>query len=417
MTAPAPKGRVADRWVGALRERDFRLFFTGQLTSSVGTQMAPVAIAFAVLGGGGSATDLGLVLMGQTVPLIIFVLAGGLLGDRIGPRPVMIVADVIRFVAHAALATAVLTGSPTLWTFLVVEVFIGTGDALFNPSLTGLVPQVVSRERLQQANALGALTGFGGQIVGPAVAGIIVAVSSPGWALAADAATYLVSAVCLLRIRIALVTAPPRKVGEQLRAGWREFSSRTWLWSVVVSAMVFLMLSFAPLFVLGAVVAKQSYGGAGAWGAILAAEGVGAVVATVILLRIHVPRPIACAVASTVLYALLGMTLALRAPLPVVVVAGFIGGLSFAMWETLWSTTVQREIPADVLAQVSAYDWLGSIALLPLGFALAGPLAGWLGVNGALWLGVIVIVVSTAVTLAVPDIRRVRAPIPEPAVA
>jgi MFS family permease len=417
MTAPAPKGRVAGRWVGALRERDFRLFFTGQLTSNIGTQMAPVAIAFAVLGGGGSATDLGLVLMAQTIPLIVFVLAGGVLGDRIGVRPVMVVADVLRFVAHATLATAVLTGSPALWVFLVAEVFIGIGDALFNPSLTGLVPQVVSAGRLQQANALGALTGFGGQIVGPAVAGIIVTVSSPGWALATDSATYLVSAVCLLRIRIALVPAPVRRVREQLRAGWREFTSRTWLWSVVLSAMVFLMLASAPLFVLGAVVAKESYGGAGAWGAILASEGAGAVVATVILLRVHVPRPIAVAVTSTVLYALLGATLALRAPLPVVIVAGFIGGLSFAMWETLWSTTVQREVPADVLAQVSAYDWLGSIALLPLGFALAGPLSGWLGVNGALWLGVAVIVVSTAATLAVPDVRRVRAPLAEPAVA
>jgi MFS family permease len=414
LSSPVPAGRGSGRWAGALKEREFRLFFTGQLTSNIGSQMAPVAIAFAVLGEGHSASDLGFVFTAQTVPLIAFVLAAGVLGDRFGPRRVMIAGDIIRLAAHATLAVVVLVGHPMLWEFVVIEVFIGVGDALFGPSLTGLVPQVVSAPRLQQANALGALTGFGGQVIGPAIGGLVAAASSPGWALALDAATYAVSAACLVRIRIPLVAAPSRRLREQLRVGWREFSSRTWLWAVVVNAMVFLMLSFAPLIVLGAVVANLAYGGAGAWGAILAAEGVGAVVGTLLLMRIHVTRPIAVAVASTVLYALLAATLALRAPLSVVIVAAAIGGLSFALWETLWSTTVQREVPADVLVQVSAYDWLGSIALLPAGYALAGPLAIVLGLNGALWLSVGVIIVSTALTLAVPDVRRLRAP-PAPA--
>jgi MFS family permease len=417
MTAPVPKGRVVDQWLGALLERDFRLFFTGQLTSNVGTQMAPVAIAFAVLDSGHGAGDLGLVLMSQTIPLLAFVLLAGALGDRFGPRRVMIVADVVRFAAHTALALLVLVGHPALWEFVVAEAAIGVGDALFFPAKTGLVPQVVSAARLQQANALNAITEFGGQVIGPAIAGVIVASSSPGWALVADAVTYAISALSLSRIRVELVTAPARRLVEQLRVGWREFSSRTWLWVVVLNAAVFLMLAFAPFLVIGAVVAKLSYGGAGAWGAVLAAEGVGAVVGSLLLLQIRVSRPILVAMLSTMLYTLPIGAVALRAPLAVVLPAAFLAGLSFATWETLWATTVQREVPSEVLVQVSAYDWLGSIALLPVGYALAGPLSHWLGLNGALWLAVGVVLATTAAGAAVPDVRRLRAPSAEALVA
>ena len=414
MTAPVPAGMSSGRWAGALHEREFRLFFTGSLTSNIGTQMAPVAVAFAVLGQGGGAGDLGLVLTAQTVPLIALVLVGGLLGDRFGPRRVMIVADVIRLAAHASLAALLFLGAPPLWEFIVAEVFIGVGDALFGPAQTGLVPQVVSSGRLQQANALTGVALSSGQIIGPAISGAIVATTGPAWALAADAATYFVSALCLYRLRLELVAAPLQSLREQLKAGWREFSSRRWLWVIVLYASVFLMLSFAPLIVVGAVVSKLSYGGAGAWGTILAAEGVGAVLGGLLLLRVEVRRPLLVAVASTGLYVGPIVTLAVRAPLAVVAATAFVAGLSFASWEVLWTTTVQREVPAEVLVQVSAYDWLGSVALLPVGYALAGPLAQVLGLSGELWMAAGVIVVSTLATLAVPDIRRLRAP-PMPA--
>jgi hypothetical protein len=254
-----------------------------------------------------------------------------------------------------------------------------------------------------------------GQVIGPAIAGIVVATAGPGWAVAADAATYAVSALCLALLRLprALATAT-ESVRRQLAEGWREFRSHTWLWVIVVWASVFLMLSFAPYLVLGAVVAKDEYGGAGAWGTILALQGAGSLVGAVVMLRVRVERPLLVCALVTFLYAAPILALAVRAPLAVVAAAAFVAGLSLSTWDTLWATTVQREIRPEMLSRVSSYDWLGSTALLPVGFALVGPLAHGLGVSGALWFAAGAVVVTTVATLFVPSVRQLRAPRTEP---
>jgi MFS family permease len=412
VTLPAglqPSGGA--RWLPrVLHERQFRLFFTGNLTSNFGTQMAPVAIAFAVLGQGYGATEVGLVLMAQAVPLVLLVMASGLLADRLGPRVVMIAADLLRLVAHGTLAVLLLTGHPGLLAFIIVEVFVGVGDAMFGPAITGLVPRVASGPRLQQANALLSAGLSTGAVAGPAVAGVVVATAGPGWAVAADAATYLVSATCLALLRLPRIASSTESIATQLVAGWREFTSHTWLWTIVLWASFFLMLSYAPYLVLGAVVAKNEYGGAGAWGTILGVQGVGALCGALVMMRIRVERPLLVASLGTFLYAAPIAALALRAPLFVVAVAAFVAGLCLSGWDTLWATTVQREIPTEMLARVSSYDWLGSVALLPVGFALVGPLAHGLGLTGALWFAAGSVVVTTLATLAVPSLRELRAP-------
>jgi predicted MFS family arabinose efflux permease len=420
VTLPAgPRWSVVARWLpGVLQERQFRLFFTGNLTSNFGTQMAPVAIAFAVLGEGYGATEVGLVLMAQAIPLVVLVMASGVLADRLGPRVVMLGADVLRLAAHGTLAVLLLTGRPGLLVFIVVEVFVGVGDAMFGPAVTGLIPRVATGPRLQQANALLAAGLSTGQVAGPAVAGIVVATVGPGWAVAADAATYLVSAICLALLHMPRVVASATEsIVAQLAAGWREFTSHTWLWVIVLWASFFLMLSYAPYLVLGAVVAKNEYGGAGAWGTILAVQGVGALCGALVMMRVRVERPLLVASLGTFLYAAPIAALALHAPLVVVAAAAFIAGLSLSGWDTLWATTVQREIPPDMLARVSSYDWLGSVALLPVGFALVGPLAHGLGLTGALWFAAGSVVVSTLATLAVPSLRELRAPPASPPAA
>jgi MFS family permease len=399
------------RLPGVLHERQFRLFFAGNLTSNVGTQMAPVAITFAVLGEGYGAAQVGLVLTAQAVPLVLLVMLAGVLADRLGPRVLMVTADLLRLAAHGALAVLLLLGPTSLWQFVVAEVAIGIGDAMFGPSMTGLIPRVTTEGRLQQANAILSAGLSTGQVAGPAVAGLVVATVGPGWAVAADAATYAVSAACLAALRLPAVAQTVHdRVLRQLVSGWQEFVSRTWMWVIVVWASVFLMLTYAPYLVLGAVVAKEFYNGAGSWGTILALQGLGSLCGALVMIRVHVARPLLVASVATFLYAAPIVALALRAPLSVVAGAAFLAGLSLASWDTLWSTTVQREIPPEMLARVSSYDWLVSVALLPVGFALVGPLAHGLGVSGALWFAVAVLIGSTALTLTVPSVRQLRAP-------
>ena len=237
-----------EKWVGALRGRNSRLYFLGQLTSAIGTGMTPVALSFAVLAlRHASASDVGVVLAAQTVPLVVFLLIGGVAGDRFGRRHVMLAADVLRASAETALGAWILFGHPPLWGFLLLPALVGTGTAFFMPSLTGLIPQIVSSDRLTQANALNGLTFSIGSIIGPAVAGVIVAASSPGWAILADALSYALSVCSLAALRLGpLQEAASGSFLTQLRQGWHEFWCRSWLWATVTVASVSNMTTSAP---------------------------------------------------------------------------------------------------------------------------------------------------------------------------
>jgi MFS family permease len=400
-----------EKWLGALHERNFRLYFLGQLTSAVGTGMTPVALAFAVLAlPRGSASDVGAVLAAETVPLVVFLLVGGVAGDRLGRRRVMLGADVLRASAQTALGSWILFGHPPLWGFLVLSALVGTGTAFFVPALTGLIPQIVSPERLRQANALNGLSFSIGGIVGPAVAGVVVATASPGWAILADAFSYAISVASLAALRMGpAVPSAPESFLAQLRTGWSEFWGRTWLWSIVVGASMFNLMTMAPYFVLGAVVAKQSLGGAAAWGTILGAQGAGAVLGGITMLRLHVKRPLVVGALSLLVWPFPMLALAYVAPVPVIAAGAFLGGASFAVFDTQWQTTMQREVPREVLSRVSAYDWFGSLVFLPLGYAIAGPVASVLGMRAVFVAGSAYMCVSVAAALFIPSVRNMRA--------
>jgi MFS family permease len=400
-----------EKWLGALHERNFRLYFLGQLTSAVGTGMTPVALAFAVLAlPHGSASDVGAVLAAETVPLVVFLLVGGVAGDRLGRRRVMLGADVLRAAAQTALGSWILFGHPPLWGFLVLSALVGTGTAFFVPALTGLIPQIVSPERLRQANALNGLSFSIGGIVGPAVAGVVVATASPGWAILADALSYAVSVASLAALRMGpAVPSAPESFLAQLRTGWSEFWGRTWLWSIVVGASMFNLMTMAPYFVLGAVIAKQSLGGAAAWGTILGAQGAGAVLGGITMLRLHVKRPLVVGALSLLVWPFPMLALAYVAPVPVIAAGAFLGGASFAVFDTQWQTTMQREVPREVLSRVSAYDWFGSLVFLPLGYAIAGPVASVLGMRAVFVAGSAYMCASVAAALFIPSVRNMRA--------
>lgn len=391
-----------------LRQRGFALFLAGRVASLLGSSMAPLAIAFAILDHSGTATQVGEVLAAQSIPLVAFLLLGGSAADRWGRRNVMVFADVLRAGAQGALGTWVLLGQPPLWAFAAAAALIGVGQAIFGPATTGLVPELVTEPAdLQVANSLRGLATSLATVAGPALAGIIVAAVNPGWAIAFDAATYLASAALLTALHL-----PARRVAErasfvaQLGEGWSEFRSRTWLWVIVAQYAMFHLIVLAPFMVLGVVIAKTSLGGPAAWGAILAALSLGSLTGSLVTLRLRPCRPLLVATLSGFTWIPPTLLFGISAPAWAIAAGAFSAGTGLGVFGPLWDTSLQHHIPEQVLSRVSAYDYLGSVALLPVGYAIAGPLATILGSHtillaAAAWVGI-----STIAVLAVPSVRN-----------
>jgi MFS family permease len=395
--------------LAALSEREFRLFFTAQASSFVGDGMVPVALAFAVLEVTGSATDLGIVLAARWVPLIGLLLVGGVLADRVSRRRAMIAADLARFGAQGVLAVLLLTGDAQIWQMVVLQGVHGAATAVFNPATTGLVPLTVTAGRLQQANALRGLAQAGGEIAGPALAGVLVATVGAGWAIAVDSGSFAVSALCLAALRL-----PPqaRAAGAsflaELREGWQEFAGRTWVWATVASAALGNCL-FSAMIVLGPVIAERDLGGAGPWGLILAAFGVGSFAGGVVALHVHVRRPLLVGSAVCSLSGLPLLLLAAPAPAGLIAAGGLLGAAGLMLFNALWETTLQANIPEAALSRVSAYDWFGSLAFRPVGLIAVGPLAAAIGDSETLLLAGVLQIAAMLALLLVPDVRHLRA--------
>ena len=397
--------------LGCLGERNARRFFAAYTTSIVGSAMVPVALTFAVLNQGYGIADVSYVLAAQGVPLIALLLLGGVVADRLPRSVTMVGADLVRLVSESLLAILLLAGSVPVWAMVLLAGVLGAGQAFFNPAMTGLMPEIVSSDSLQQANALRSFASSAGQILGPALAGVIVAAGGAGWAIAVDAGTYAVSAGCLIRLSIPPRPAKPRaSMLADLVEGWHEFRSRTWLWSIVAQFAIFNALGFAPFMVLGAVVARDRLGGAAAWGTILALLGVGSIVGALASTRIRPRRPLVIATAGAALFALPVSLIAIPAPTGAITAGAFVAGFGVATFGTLWDTSLQQHIPREILSRVSAYDWLGSAAFVPLGYILVAPLSHALGIRSTLGLAAACVLGSCAVVLLIPSVRELNAP-------
>jgi MFS family permease len=398
-----------------LRERNVRLLVGSGVVDAFGNGMANVALAFAVLQIGG-ASDLGLTFLAREIPMVVFLLLGGIWADRVSRKALLVLGDFAMGSAQVLTAVLFLTHHATVWRVALLQVVFGVANAFTRPASTGLIAQAVSHAHLQEANALLNLSRSLSRIVGPAIGGLIVVVANPGWALFADALTFFISALFCLRLRIAQSERPERShMVHELREGWGEFVSRTWLWTIVASFGFFQLTMFPALLVLGPVVAKTHLGGAGAWGLILAFQGVGSVAGGLLALRLHPSRPLA---ASTLLCLPIAGLLALlgaSAPVALLCVIGFFASVGLTCGDIIWFTTFQREVPDHLMSRLSSFDWFGSVALNPIGYALIGPLAHGLGVAKTLYLAGAANAVVTLVVASTPAIRNLRAP--EPAVA
>jgi MFS family permease len=406
MKLPGP-GRYA-----VPREPGFRRFLAGYASSLLGTSMASVAVTFAVLADGGTASSLGYVFAAGIVPQVMLMLAGGVLADRFGRRRVMLSADAARCGAQALLATAVFAGRPHIWVFAVFAAVRGAGDAFFTPALSGLTLDITSRDAVGNANALLSAAQAAAEVAGPALAGVLVALAGPGVVIVADAASYAVSGLALAALPAPAGPAErarARALAADLRAGWAEFRSRGWLVVSTVQFTLFNLLTWGPFLVLGPVMARDYLGGAGAWGAVMACYGAGSVLGGLLALGRRPRRPMVAATVATFGYALPGALLAAHAALPGVAAGALAAGTGSGLGGVFATTAEQQQLPAGVLARVSAFQVVTAFAFGPLAFAAAGPAAGRFGAAPVLGFGAAWCALSAALVLAVPAVRQVRA--------
>jgi predicted MFS family arabinose efflux permease len=389
------------------RDRNFRLLFAGQVASLLGDGMVPVALSFAVLELTGSVSDLGIVLTAQAVPLVAFLLLGGVFADRLSRRRVMLGADLVRGAVQAASAALLIAGTARLWELIVLQAVYGLATAFFTPAISGLMPLVTRGEHLQQANALRGLAQSAGRIVGPALAGVLVAVGSPGWALAVDAATFGVSTATLAALAVPpSARLPAQRIVHDLIDGWREFTALPWA-VAIVAAVAAGSIPWAAWPVLGPKVSRDALGGAGAWALISAGSGVGALVGGLAALRVRARRPLVAASATMLVFPVPLALLALEAPAAVIAVAALGGGFATTFFNALWETALQRAVPPTALSRVTAYDWFGSLALNPIGYVVIGPIAVAVGLHATLWLAAAALLATVAGPLFVPSLWRV----------
>ena len=392
-----------------LAEREFRLLFLGRTVSYIGNSFATVALAFAVLDVTGSKADLGYVLAARSVPQVVFLLAGGVWADRLPRHLVMVGSNLTSGASQAVLAVLLISGSATFGELLALSAVNGTSTAFFFPASTGIVPQTVPAPMLQPANALLRLGLNASYIGGAALGGLVVAASSPGWAIAADAATFGVAAALIARMRLpsALRLAGSNFLSE-LGAGWREFVARPWLWGIVLQFSVVNSAENGTAAVLGPVVAKEHLGGPAAWGVALAADSIGLIAGGLLMLRLRPRRILLWATLGVLLLPLMPLALALPLALPAVIGAAFLAGCGTETFGVLWDTTMQQEISGEVLSRVSSYDALGSWMLMPVGFAVAGVLGATFGTRATFFGAAALIVAATLPVLLIRDVRVLR---------
>jgi MFS family permease len=391
-----------------LRLRDFRLVFGAALVSLLGDGVAPLALTFAVLDLTGSATDLGAVFAARTAGLVGSLLIGGVVADRFPRRAVMIGADGLRLVAQGAVGALLLSGHATVAEIAVSQAVVGAATGFFNPASSGLIP-AVSGDWLHQANSLRGIASAAGNIAGPAIAGVLVATTTPGTALVVDAASYGVSALLLARVgHVPTARGVGQSFFAELREGFAEVRSRTWLWSTLVALSLVNAVSVG-FVVLGAVIVKRHLGGPGAWALILAAQGAGALLGGAALLRVAPRRPLLVATLIGLIPVVPTFLIAIPAPLAVIVVAALMAGIGNMVFNTLWETTLQQHVPEGARSRVSSYDWFGSLALQTLGFAFIGPLAAAVGTSPALYICGGVELAAVSALLVLREIRSLPA--------
>jgi MFS family permease len=407
MTVAASRPRAAV--AALLRRRPVRRFLLGQTLSAFGDSLMPVALVFAVLGQGGNAGDVGLVLLASRVPTIFVVLLGGAVGDSFDQRKIMVVADAARCALQATTGVLLIGGHAALWTLVALQALAGTASALFGPAAASLLPRLVPGEEVTAANALAGLTRNIVGVSGLAVSGVLVATAGPGWAFLVDSATFAASAAFLLGVA---ATREQRPSAESLLrmvvSGLGEAFARQWVWTSILYVAALNVVAVCPFLVLGPVVANE-LGGPGAWTAIAVGYAVGGMGGNAVGLRWRPSRPLRTAFAGAFALSPLLFLLALAAPVPALALAAILAGVQASIFNLLHNTTLQTNIPAPFVARVSSVNMLGSLVVVPAGLGLVGPISDATSPRAVLVAAACSAVIATVAVLLVPEVRHLRA--------
>ena len=392
-----------------LRDRDFPKLFGATLVSVFGNAMVPIAMAFGVLKLTGSTSATGLVIASQIAAATIVVLFGGVVADRLPRRRVIVTADLAAMAGQAAIAFALISGVASVPLLMALMAWNGAAGAFLHPAQVGFVPQVVPTEKLHAANALLGTARSGAMALGAAIGGVLVALVGSGATIAIDALGFAMAALAISRIRITIPTPEATTtLLADLRGGWTEFTSHRWLWVIVLQFSLVVAASESLYGLIGPAIARESMGGAPDWGFISAALGIGTLFGGVVVLRLHVVRPMLFATNCVFVAAAPALMLAVSHSVWLAAAAMFASGTCGQIFGVLWNTTLQRKIPADRLSRVSAYDMLGSIGLAPLGVVAAGFLLESVGNVTTLLVAAAMIIVPTALALLERDVRQMR---------
>ncbi|GAA4690119.1 MFS transporter [Streptomyces buecherae] len=388
----------------AIWTRNFQFYFTARSAGLLGWAMLPVAVTAGLLSSGYSLSTAGYAMAFLVGPFAGLVIFGGVLADRFTARRMMIAADLFNLTAHVLLALLFAYGIDHLWHLYTLLVVAGVANAMFQPGASSTVP-LVSRD-VQGANGVLRISEAFTALGGPALAGVLVGTAATEWVMVISAVSYGTSACCLFALRLGAVPAPPADESfvRNLVVGWQEFRSRNWLWGVIAIWMVFAVLSWGPQLSIAAGVIVPEHG-ATAFGLLNCAFGAGTVAGGVLAMRYKPDRPLAAGAVAMLAYPLYPLGIVLDWPVWLLAVAQVVVGVGITFWGVMWATSVQTQVPGEVLNRVHAYEVAGSVGMFPVGSALAGPAVGAFGTDEVLLVGVVVALLTAAALLAARPIR------------
>jgi hypothetical protein len=415
MTIDGTATRTAKHHVAAttlLHIPALRRLFLARTVSVFGDMITPIALTFAILDSGGSATGLGIVLAARVAPEVLLLLLGGVVGDRYPRRAVLILSNSVACVAQLLTGVLFVSGSATIWSIAALAALVGATSAFFNPASTAAIAHVAPDNERQATYALFAITGNAAEVVGPGLTGLLLLVLNPGWILVLDAASFLVSAILIGRagaLGVQAVATAGRSLGTEIMSGLRYVRQTRWLSALIASACAFQLFLLATLSVLGPLVARNQLGGSSAWAAISAALGAGGIVGSALAMHVRPKRPLRAGYSLLLLGS--GPTLlllALPATTPILAATEFVAGIVIANFEALESTAIATRVPSKMLSRVDSIDRFGSLALRPIGMACIGPIAAVVGIHSALIAAGVVTLVCVATPLFLRDVRALQ---------
>ena len=391
----------------------FRTLLIARIISNIGNGLGPIALAFGVLSlEGATPTSLSIVMAAQLGPMVVFMLFGGVLADRYPRALVVGTSDIFLSGFVVANGIMLINGSATVTSLAIIAFISGSLNALWWPAFAGLVPEVVPEEDLQSANSVIGLGANAANIAGTVAGGIIVAGIGAGWAMVTDGVSFFIAGILVFTLRKFGKTRDTSQhtpsVFEDLAHGWKEFSSRSWVVTVVAGYSILVMIFESVLGVVGPVHAEQELGGPKPWSYILAALSVGMMAGVLVSLKVRPKRPLLIALIAQLGVAAWIFTIGVTNWIPLIMVSAFFAGIALDFFFVLWQTAMQSNIPRESLSRVSSYDAFGSLVFAPFGLVIAGPITEKIGTEQTLIGMAIIFAVVLAAMLSVASVRNLR---------